>query len=237
MRGLAQTGVVMASLLVGCGGAADAPRPDAAMSRDAAPVIDAAVDATIDGAPDAPPAIDEDHDGHPAGTDCDDHDPAVWRPLPYSFRDADGDGHTVAASGMICSGEQLPPGYLQQPGEPDCNDSDPAVFTQVIGFRDPDGDDHGEGMPMSFCTSGELPAGFGRFNGDCAPSDPARWQVLPYSFRDADGDGAVVREDALVCSGATLPLGYFDALASRWAASMTTTTTQRSSRSTMTSST
>jgi hypothetical protein len=79
MRSLAQIGVVMASLLVGCGGAADAPRPDAAMSRDAPPVIDAPIDGAPD-APDALQAIDEDRDGHPAGTDCDDQDPAVWRP-------------------------------------------------------------------------------------------------------------------------------------------------------------
>ena len=33
--------------------------------------------------------VDADGDGHPAATDCDDHDPSVWRLLP-GHRDADG---------------------------------------------------------------------------------------------------------------------------------------------------
>jgi hypothetical protein len=204
--------VVLVVHAAACGEAPDVPHdgsppPDAA-PRDAAPRVDAAAS---DALPDGPPVLDEDHDGHPAGADCDDHDPNVWQLLPYRFRDVDGDGHTVAASGEICSGASLPSGYLLLPGEPDCDDGNPAVFTQVIGFPDADGDGFGDGLSMTFCTAGELPQGFARFSGDCAPLDPTRWQVLPYSFRDADGDGAAVPETALVCSGAGLPPGYLDA--------------------------
>src|SRR5215510_833989 len=93
------------------------------------PPVDAGVDA-----PDAKAPIDDDHDGHPASEDCDDHDPKVWQNLAYHFRDADGDGRTIAEVGMICSGASLPPGYAVEAGAPDCNDADPAVFASVTGF-------------------------------------------------------------------------------------------------------
>ncbi|HEY0477103.1 MAG TPA: hypothetical protein VGD37_06245, partial [Kofleriaceae bacterium] len=201
--------VALVAGAVACGDHLDAPhdgppRPDAALPADAPP-LDAAV---IDAPPDAPPLIDLDGDGHPADTDCDDRDPDVWQNLAYSFRDVDGDGHTVASSGTICSGASLPPGYSTTPGEPDCNDADPAAFTLVTGFVDSDGDGFGDGPAMAFCTAGTLPAGFAPVDGDCAPADPARWTNLPYSFRDADGDGAAVAQVGTVCSGAGLPPGY-----------------------------
>lgn len=195
--------------VVACGDSLDVPhdgpvRPDAALPRDAAPEGDAI-------AIDAKPVVDMDHDGHPADADCDDNDPNVWQNLPYAFRDADGDGHTAPAAGTICSGASIPPGYSLLPGEPDCNDADPAVFTQLTGFVDADGDGFGDGVAMAFCTDGSLPMGFAAVGGDCAPDDLMRWQNLAYSFRDADGDGAAVPEVGMVCSGATLPPGYLDA--------------------------
>jgi hypothetical protein len=197
----------VAAFVTACGSAPDAPK-DGPLHPDA-PLHDAAPDSPPDAAtPDAPLAVDADHDGHPADADCDDNDPHVWQNLAYSFRDADGDGHTVAAAGMICSGASLPPGYSTVAGEPDCDDADPAVFTLVTGFLDTDGDGVGDGMAMAFCTAGGLPAGFVAIGGDCATEDPTRWTNLAYSFRDADGDGAAVPEIGLVCSGATLPPGY-----------------------------
>jgi hypothetical protein len=175
------------------------PRPDAGLPADA-PVPDAAV-------PDA--SVDSDRDGHPANTDCNDDDASVWQNLAYAFRDADGDQHTVAMSGAICSGAGLPPGYSLFPGAPDCNDADPAAFTTVTGFVDVDGDGFGVGPQMTFCNAGTLPPGFAALDGDCEAEDPARWVGLPYSFRDADGDGAAVAQTGVVCSGEGLPPGYF----------------------------
>jgi hypothetical protein len=193
--------------LLACAGACTEP-PDPHDGPIDAGRPDAAPDARPDAMPDAPPAIDDDHDGHPAGEDCDDHDPAVWQSLAYAFLDADGDGHTVSASGTVCSGASLPPGYSLTPGELDCNDADPAVFTSLTGFVDVDADGVGDGDAMSLCTGGTLPDGFAATAGDCAPLDPARWQDLAYSFRDGDGDGAVVPEIGLVCSGTALPPTY-----------------------------
>jgi hypothetical protein len=201
------------ALVAACGSSAGTPqdgppRPDATLSPDAAlpPPIDA-----MGPLPDAPPPIDLDHDGHADDVDCDDNDPNVWQSLPYSYRDADGDGHTIAASGTICSGASLPAGYSTTPGELDCDDADPAAVTTVVGFLDADGDGVGDGALVTFCNAGVLPAGYAATGGDCAPADPARWINLPYSFRDADGDDAAIAETGTVCSGATLPAGYLPA--------------------------
>ena len=92
-----------------CVDAPDVPRdgsvrPDAGVSRGAAQPQDAAADARAD----ATTVVDMDHDGHPAGAERDDNDPNVWANLPYAFRDADGDGHTIAQTGTICAGDSLP---------------------------------------------------------------------------------------------------------------------------------
>jgi hypothetical protein len=195
---------VLACCTAACGNAREAPsRPDAGLQADArstdAPAIDAPV---IDS------TMDDDRDGHTADVDCNDEDSTVWQNLVYAFRDADGDGHTVAASGTICSGVSLPPGYSALPSDPDCNDADPAAFNIVTGFVDIDGDGFGVGLEMAFCNTGTLPFGFAPVDGDCAADDAARWVELPYSFRDADGDGAAVAELGVVCSGDSLPPGY-----------------------------
>ena len=109
---------------------------------------------------DAMAPVDDDHDGHVAADDCDDHDPAVWQRLAYSYRDADGDGRTVKATGTVCAGASLPAGYAVVPGDPDCDDTDATVFAAVSGYPDSDGDGRGAGPAMAFCTSGALPAGF-----------------------------------------------------------------------------
>jgi len=201
------------ALWAACGSPAGAPQ-DGPVTQDAAlpdaPPSDGAQQPPIDAMPDAPPPIDLDHDGHPAGADCDDNDATVWQELPYSFRDADGDGHTIASPGTLCAGASLPAGYSQLPGAPDCDDADPAVFTAVAGYVDADGDGVGDGPLIGLCTAGALPAGYAAVGGDCAPADPARSVNRPYSFRDADGDGAAVAEVGMVCSGATLPAGYLE---------------------------
>jgi hypothetical protein len=166
--------LAMLGCTAACGALFDEPLadlPDARRPADARPGDARVGDAMPDGRPDARPdaqlPFDADHDGHPAGDDCDDHDPSVWQDLAYSFRDVDGDGHTVAQAGTICAGGSLPPDYLITAGPPDCNDGDPAVFTSVTGFVDVDGDGVGDGVAMTLCTRGNLPAGFVATGGDC----------------------------------------------------------------------
>jgi hypothetical protein len=40
---------------------------------------------------------------------------------------------------------------------------------------------------------------------DCAPTDPSRWQLLVYAYRDVDLDGYGVDEQGTRCSGESLP--------------------------------
>jgi hypothetical protein len=63
---------------------------------------------------------------------------------------------------------------------------------------------------------------------DCAPTDKSRWQVLSYQAVDVDSDAHPANVPGQICSGTSLPAGYFaakvedanvdcdDANASRW---------------------
>lgn len=187
--------------LVACGDSGDLPKqPDAGMS-------DARPDAPPT-QPDAPKPIDEDRDGYPVGTDCDDANPRRWMMRAYTHRDADGDTRSVPSEGMVCSGGTLPGGYFSAPQAPDCDDADPLIFQSVTGYLDTDGDGFGTGDQLTFCTSGALPAGHAAAAGDCAPSDAATWTMRTYTHRDVDGDGAAISSSGSVCSGAGLPVGY-----------------------------
>ncbi|HWN71254.1 MAG TPA: hypothetical protein VNM90_26635 [Haliangium sp.] len=171
--------------------------------------------------------LDEDRDGVGAGelvelctngwyepgqadtdSDCAPADPTAWEVLTYSHRDADGDGVTVPSYGSVCAAGSLPLGYRYAPTGLDCDDGDGSRWREVTGHADEDGDRVGAGAAQTFCTSGALPVGFVSASGDCAPVDPARWQVLAYTSRDADGDGHTTPESGALCTGAALPPGF-----------------------------
>ncbi len=48
---------------------------------------------------------------------------------------------------------------------------------------------------------------------DCAPTDATKWQALSHQSIDLDGDGHRANATGQVCSGMTLPSGYFTAAA------------------------
>jgi hypothetical protein len=142
--------------------------------------------------------------------DCAPGDKGAYQLLSYGYRDADGDGHTVVApaGAQVCTGPSLPTGYTNTPGEPDCDDTKPKAWAWVDGYADTDSDKVGAGDVQRFCTDGQLPPGYVAHDGDCAPLDKNFWQLLPYSYRDADGDLHTVASSGSICSGATLPTGY-----------------------------
>jgi ELWxxDGT repeat protein len=43
---------------------------------------------------------------------------------------------------------------------------------------------------------------------DCDSSNAAKWQMLAYSYRDADNDGHSIASSGSLCTGASLPAGY-----------------------------
>ena len=113
-------------------------------------------------------------------------------------------------AGELCAGAALPTAYaLAQPARsPDCDDADPARRVSVGGYADADGDGVGSGPAEVFCGDGSLPAGYVPSGTDCAPADPARWQLLAYTAVDRDGDGVSAPESGTVCTGAALPAPY-----------------------------
>jgi hypothetical protein len=142
------------------------------------------------------------------GGDCAPLDPLAWATLTYAYRDADGDGRTVAASGALCAGAALPAGYSSVASGDDCNDRDPLVWTRVVGYLDADHDGVGAGDAVTFCTSGALPADHVATGSDCAAGDETRWRLLAYAGVDRDRDGYTAKEPGEVCAGATLPDPY-----------------------------
>ncbi|QSQ13011.1 hypothetical protein [Myxococcus landrumensis] len=172
---------------------------------------------------------DSDGDGYGAGTlrtvcsgkpvpsgyatrdgDCDPANPGrtVGRYVPY--RDADLDGVTVHAPGLLCIGphEPPPPGYALLPSGDDCDDHDSMKRLMRDVYVDTDGDGFGTGTPEKQCT-GLQPLQGKAFQGeDCAADDATRWQWRTYAYRDADGDGDTVPESGVVCGGASLPPGH-----------------------------
>ncbi|WP_233609445.1 hypothetical protein [Corallococcus sp. AB049A] len=141
--------------------------------------------------------------------DCAPGDTRFWRMLPFSHRDEDRDGFTVAREGTVCSGEALPPGYATVSGPEDCDDRYANRTVLVERWPDPDGDGYGDGAPLLLCKGpGESSPRETFRGGDCAPGDGTRWQPLAYASRDADGDGRLSPATGEVCSGFWLPQGY-----------------------------
>ncbi|HYX37552.1 MAG TPA: ELWxxDGT repeat protein [Oligoflexus sp.] len=62
--------------------------------------------------------------------DCDSSNALKWQTLAFSHRDADGDGHSIASAGTVCSGSALPTGYLTSAlSTTDCDDTNPSYHT------------------------------------------------------------------------------------------------------------
>lgn len=142
----------------------------------------------------------------PNGDDCDDTDPNQWQLLEYAFRDADGDSYFAENSGAHCAGFGLPAGYSKENRGPlDCDDTSRLVGPGAPSFHDVDGDGVGDGAVSYLCSP---KGGYVAKSGDCAPDDAGGWQMLSYSYRDADGDGWTTSRSGQICSGTQLPAGY-----------------------------
>lgn len=142
------------------------------------------------------------------GTDCAPEDASRWRLLPYSLRDADGDGWTVTLSGQVCAGASLPAGYPSVARGEDCDDSAADRWQPRLAYVDMDGDGFGAGPQVFRCMGATMEAGYVSQGEDCAPGDASLWQWFSYGFRDKDLDGATVAEQGVVCGASTLPRGY-----------------------------
>ncbi|MCY1082784.1 hypothetical protein [Archangium lansingense] len=142
-------------------------------------------------------------------SDCAPEDGTRWRMESYSWRDADGDGATVAESGQVCIGNSLPKGYFQFSGSfSDCDDTNAAVSVTWNVFADTDNDGVGAGSSVTLCAGTTRPAGYSHVGTDCEPGDASRWTELAFQYRDADLDSFTVATSGFVCTNGTLPPGY-----------------------------
>ncbi|AGC48251.1 hypothetical protein MYSTI_06979 [Myxococcus stipitatus DSM 14675] len=143
------------------------------------------------------------------GEDCAADDRTRWQWHSYAYRDADGDGDTVPENGVVCGGASLPPGHAVSPRGLDCDDKNPAVRLSWMVYVDEDADGVGAGAVSTKCAGVTVPSGYATTSTDCAPSDASAWKMLTYAHRDADGDNFTVPQTGELCTGGTLPQGYF----------------------------
>ncbi|WP_163999669.1 hypothetical protein [Pyxidicoccus caerfyrddinensis] len=141
--------------------------------------------------------------------DCAPDDSTRSVPLPYLYRDRDGDGATVPESGTLCAA-LLPIGYTTLESGLDCDDTDRTRWALRDTYVDTDGDGFGVGAHALRCMGATLDPGYAAQGEDCAPEDRTVWQWHSYSHRDHDGDGATVPESGVLCTAGTLPEGHHE---------------------------
>lgn len=104
------------------------------------------------------------------------------------FYDADGDGHGDPESGLLLCNNSG--GYVTL-GD-DCNDNDPAVYTEKWWFKDSDGDGYGNPAISVFsCSNPSVtsPPDFVLNWADCNDENPLEYNFVWYLDEDHDGFG------------------------------------------------
>ncbi|RYZ46724.1 MAG: hypothetical protein EOO72_01335 [Myxococcaceae bacterium] len=142
------------------------------------------------------------------GGDCGPGDGTRWQYLAFASRDVDFDGYLAPASGLRCSGFWLPSGFSASVVNDDCDDRDVTRFRTWSVHADSDRDGVGAGPATAICGGAQVPTGYATTDTDCAAADAARWRMLAYAFRDADGDTFTVEQAGELCAGVSLPAGH-----------------------------
>ncbi|MEQ1568585.1 MAG: putative metal-binding motif-containing protein [Myxococcota bacterium] len=148
------------------------------------------------GGPDADPALyaDDDGDGSPLVTDCDDTDASISAALDL-HPDYDADGVPATATVFACPGPGL------SPTGDDCDDLDPAVGSPTVTYYpDEDGDGLGSVAGRLECA---LPEGWVTTGTDCDDTDGAGLE-FEFGFVDSDVDGFGVPPQVAQCAGSGL---------------------------------
>jgi hypothetical protein len=196
--------LLLSAFLVGCGGGGGGPRPSSPSDADRDGIADAQDCAPTDSTTWQRlsfQSLDSDADGHRANSagelcvggslpsthfaspvaasdvDCDDSDTSRWQNRPYSSRDVDADGFSIAAAGQVCSGASLPAGY--GPTAPlavaaDCDDANAVAWRVMTTYGDADADGVGAGAGEVMCMGANPPANRSLLGYDPSddPSDP-----------------------------------------------------------------
>lgn len=148
-------------------------------------------------------------------SDCDDTNSQIWSLKTYNSIDNDLDEKFILESGLVCSGNNLPPGYqlsLVDESQVDCNDSDHDSWKLMTTYHDSDRDGYGIGDKVEVCVGNTTPSEVAFVYGDCDDENPQAWNLTPYLAQDTDLDGAFVPAVGDVCAGARLPPAFLASL-------------------------
>lgn len=168
--------------------------------------------------------LDTDNDGVEDELDCDIHNPDRFLHLTYQYVDLDSDSYykKLPFPNSICSGEQLPSGYLSPQANVeklDCDDTDSERY-QLINYEyiDEDGDGFAQKLdsPIEACVGKDIPkeavTDLSKYIiGDCddSPMTGAARFRLQTLFSDNDKDGVGdLNMPTTMCIGAEAPSGY-----------------------------
>ncbi|MFT3794044.1 cadherin-like beta sandwich domain-containing protein [Flavobacterium sp.] len=141
-------------------------------------------------------------------TDCDDNNNEAYQ-TAFLFLDNDADGYH-GSSGVICYGNNYPPGYSDTTLGQDCDDFNGSIFTMVTLYIDNDGDGYDVGSLLT-CSDTSLPPGYSfTTNGpDCDDNNPLGHTLYTfYIDNDRDGYGSELTGSACTTNAATPPAGY-----------------------------
>jgi len=144
------------------------------------------------------------------GNDCNDQDVSIWINTSYNSTDLDLDGVEVEAIGELCTNGALPSGYFEEllgDADPDCDDSDASVWTNIVAFYDGDSDGIGSGNSYLSCVGDSLESNSSLTGYDCDDVNELVWRSSVI-YQDIDGDGVGSGPGNIACIGASPPLGY-----------------------------
>jgi hypothetical protein len=148
-------------------------------------------------------------EGCPAGTDCDEGDPEVFREIDL-FVDEDEDNVGVGPAESLCLGNVVPRGFTDiTPEADDCDDKDETIFRSAELYVDGDEDGVGVGAPTPVCLGETTPPGFvdeAPEADDCDDEDRDVFRLVALAT-DGDEDGVGVGDAADTCIGADIPAG------------------------------
>ncbi|OVE82468.1 hypothetical protein BVY04_00895, partial [bacterium M21] len=122
--------------------------------------------------------IDNDNDGVNSDIDCDDTNASIYQ-IINAYQDFDMDSYTVEAVEEICTGDELPSGFIELSSEfEDCDDENNSIYQLMTLYEDLDLDGFTKSGGDELCVGDSPPVGYmseASNKVDCDDTDENTW--------------------------------------------------------------